>query len=223
MKKIKNHLKEERAKFAQMNFAEKRWYLWEYYKFHIAGVIFVLFLLGSLVNSILNPRPSEYLYIAWDGVSAMEFQLHELAEGLSVIAPDPARQAVFVTDFTTRGIRQHDDAMQMRFVAMLQMGAIDVLITTYDGVRAAVELAEDRRIIRNFDAVFEYFDATDIHDRILFINGQAAAISLYGSPVLDIYGIDSDDVFLCVIANSRRPYEIAKVLEVFLTEVSDDA
>lgn len=215
MKKLKMHVREEWTKFRAMDFAEKRWYLWEYYKFHIGGIILLIFILGSTVNTILNPRPAEYLYIAWDGVPAWDFQLYALEGELSVIVENPERQAVFITDYTMRGNRQFDDNMRMRFVAMLQMGAIDVMITTYDGINAAVNVEDMRPVVGTLDDMLDYVDF-DLGDRLLRINGQIVAVSLYGSPVLQSFDIDSSDAYFCVIVNSSRHFEIAKALEVFL-------
>lgn len=218
--KFKKNFREEQAKFRKMNFEEKRWYLWEYYKFQIGGVILAIFILGSITYAILNPSPREYLYIAWDGVPIAGYRLNVFAEELSIIVENPERQAVFITDYTTGDNQQINDNMQMRFVAMLQLNAIDVLITTYDGVQTALDVEPSRRVIRNVDSVLEYLyeinPEIQMNDRVLTHAGQLWAISLYGSPFLAQFDLDGGDVYFCVIANSRRPYEIAKALEVLL-------
>ncbi|MCL1845960.1 MAG: hypothetical protein FWF77_08665 [Defluviitaleaceae bacterium] len=208
-------IREEWAKFRVMNFAEKRWYLWEYYKLQMGGILLAIFILGSVANAILNPRPAEYLYIAWDNVPAFDIQLYELSEGLSVIVADPERQAVFITDYTVRGNRQFDDNMRMRFIAMLQMGAIDALITNGEGIQAAFDVEDGRVVIGNLDRVLEYTDI-EVNERFVFYRGQVMAVSLYGSPILENFGIDSSDAYFCIIVNSRRPREVAAALEVFL-------
>lgn len=228
---MKAFFKREWAKLRKMSFAEKRWYLWEYYKLHFAGIILVIFLLGYLVNWRLNPPPDEYVYIAWLGVAATTTQLENLAAELSVIVEDPERQIIQITDYSLSPNPQMNDALQARFVAFLHLGALDVFISTRE---AANEMAHFG-YIRTIDEVMDYLaqinPRLDLEDRLLlltfdheyteneFFDPDAEyfiGISLAGSPVLEEFGIDSSIAYLCVIINTRRLYEIAELLEVLL-------
>ncbi|MDR0271870.1 MAG: hypothetical protein LBI27_00935 [Clostridiales bacterium] len=212
---MKKNLQTEIKKLREMNFAEKRWYIWEYYKFHIGGLIVLFFIMVSIINSILNPKPDEYLYIAWLNIPAQSWQIEELARGLSVITEDPERQAVTITNYSETQDTRINAALETRFNALLLMGAMDVLITTREGVEAVFEIEEDFRFIRSLDEISQIYLT---EERALLIEGEIFAISLEGSPLLEYYEIDSSDAYLCVIINTERFFEIAKTLEVFLND-----
>ena len=53
---FKERLHEEAAKLKEMSFKDKFWYIWEYYKFPINGVIIAVFLVGSIGSAMYNNR-----------------------------------------------------------------------------------------------------------------------------------------------------------------------
>ena len=53
---FKERLHEEAAKLKEMSFKDKIWYIWEYYKFPIIGVIIAVFLVGSIGSAMYNNR-----------------------------------------------------------------------------------------------------------------------------------------------------------------------
>ena len=53
---FKERLHEEAAKLKEMSFKDKFWYIWEYYKFPIIGVIIAVFLVGSIGGAMYNNR-----------------------------------------------------------------------------------------------------------------------------------------------------------------------
>ena len=53
---FKERLHEEAAKLKEMSFKDKFWYIWEYYKFPIIGVIIAVFLVGSIGSAMYNNR-----------------------------------------------------------------------------------------------------------------------------------------------------------------------
>ena len=53
---FKERLHEEAAKLKEMSFKDKFWYIWEYDKFPIIGVIIAVFLVGSIGSAMYNNR-----------------------------------------------------------------------------------------------------------------------------------------------------------------------
>lgn len=49
---IREEAARERKKLKQMTWRDKLWYIWEYYKLHIAGVLLLICLLGVVCNSL---------------------------------------------------------------------------------------------------------------------------------------------------------------------------
>ena len=65
---LKEELKEEagneKRKLKEMSRQDKLWYIWEYYKFHIAAVIGVIFLIYIIGTSIYNSTKETMVYCA---------------------------------------------------------------------------------------------------------------------------------------------------------------
>jgi len=210
-------MKEEFAKFRAMTFAEMRWYIWEYYKFHIVVLILMIFLVGTFVNARLNPRPAEYLYVAWDGVPVLPWQLDELAVRLAVIAPEGGR--VTVSNYTMQDNPGMNTALQSRFIALMYLGEMDIYITTRAGAAQLSAHGYSRHVNPVREYLAEINPALDLYlQPRLYAAGtdNYMAISLGGSPLFAELGIDCADVYMSVFASSRRNYEIARALEVFL-------
>jgi hypothetical protein len=200
-------MKNELAKFRKMNFSEKRWYIWEYYRLHIGGFILVLIIAASIFNIARNPAPQNFLYIAWVNTPVNAHMLADLQENLSVIVDD--EQTVTIGDFAMQDNPQANSHLQTRFTAYLLIGAIDAVITTRDWADEAAE----KEIIRDIYDVKIFLPDDFLHDRIF-----EYAISLEGSPLLTELGFDTHDLFLCMIANTHRFDAIAKALEVLFCD-----
>jgi hypothetical protein len=232
---MKNFFKREHAKLKEMSFAEKRWYIWEYYKLHIIGTIVGVIFFGSLINIWLNPPPDNFVYVAWLGVPASAERLDFLADELSVVIDDPENYAITITNYTQiEHSPGYNQAMQTRFFSWLQLGELDVIITTRMGVN---EIAIEG-LIRPVNEVVDYWNSRNprnpLGDRITTLRAEdfvqfdefiqfreddereIVAISLAGSPLLERAGIDSELAYLCLVVNSSRPLNITKVLEVLL-------
>lgn len=55
-KTLKDTMKEERKKLRDMSFRDKCWYIWEYYKFPIIGILVAILLVISIGMTIYNNR-----------------------------------------------------------------------------------------------------------------------------------------------------------------------
>lgn len=55
-KTLKDSLREEKRKLKDMSFRDKLWYIWEYYKIPIIGVIVAAALISSISSAIYNNR-----------------------------------------------------------------------------------------------------------------------------------------------------------------------
>ena len=55
-KTLKDSLREEKRKLKDMSFRDKLWYIWEYYKIPIIGVIVAAALIASISSAIYNNR-----------------------------------------------------------------------------------------------------------------------------------------------------------------------
>ena len=55
-KTMKDSLREERHKLKDMSFKDKIWYIWEYYKFPIIGVLLAIAFIASIGTALYNNR-----------------------------------------------------------------------------------------------------------------------------------------------------------------------
>jgi len=225
---MKNFFKNEWAKLREMNFRDKRQYIWEYYKLHLFALLILAFIAGSIINAIINPSKDEYLYIAWIGIPVHPHTLAEMRESLSIIVENPERQEVWISDYSMTDNPQINMAMQTRFVGMLRLGGLDVFMTNREGMEELVSEGFVKPIqgvlsamAINHPAMYRdmgerlftiYHDIPEAH----IFGTNIMAISLAGSPFAEYYGIDSNDLYIAMVAGTSRYEAIAKALEVFL-------
>ena len=229
MRVIKNFFSQEFAKLKEMNFTDKRQYIWEYYKLHIFFIALMIFIMGSLINTwFINPPKRDYLYISWQAGVIHREPIEGLAGRLSVIVSDPGRYTVTVTDYTLTGEPQMDQAMITRFHALLSVGGVHALIATQHGIYEAAMFGILRPVQEVLDIVGEH--DRDIYAklmlRLLYISFHPEgdeelpvvsgdmAICIAGMPMVEELGIRMDDLYIGLIINSERVDELARALIV---------
>jgi hypothetical protein len=230
---MREHIRGEFAKLRVMNFAEKRQYIWEYYKLHIIFGGILLVLVGSLINTwFINPPPRQGLYIAWGEVPIAgnrAAQVERLANTLTQRVQLGENEIALVVDYSATGNASLDMTLRTRFFLSLRVGDVDVLISTAQGIyeHAAGELirpvfdltdalAGDLQSKATARMLEVTYTTTDVNDNPVATFTNYMAISLAGSPLLAEYGITSQDVYLALIINATRIDTIATLLEELL-------
>jgi len=228
---IRRFFSREHAKLKEMTFAEKRWYIWEYYKIHIILIGFTLFVAGSLINIwFINPPRRDYLYISWQGDPVFAEVLDDMATRLGVIVPDYDRYRVSVNSYVMTGDPQMDQVLVSRFHAMLSVGDVHATITTGPGIQEAAEVGLIRppvdvlAIIQESDPQLYYYIVAERLLTVTFSNvfdedapevTDTMAIDISGAPLLVDIGIGSaEGVYLGVVVNSQQIEGIARALAV---------
>lgn len=230
---MKEKLIQERDKLREMTFAEKRWYIWEYYKLHIIGFIIAAVFIGAIINSRINPPPREYLYIAWIGPPVQSHLLFEMADGLIIIVGDPDdTRIVRANSYTATGNPQMDSGLQQRFFAMMISNSIDIILTTRDGVGDVAAQGFSRpvhEVMEILAGLNPELYASIMDSETAFVSAlympesedepaeDIMGISLAGSTFIESFGIDTEDLYLMVVVTTVRLEAIAKALEVFLS------
>ena len=221
MNKIKAFFNEEATKLKQMNFTDKRQYIWEYYKFQIFLFIIISIIVGSIINRAINPPKELYLYIAW--FAPLTFNdSNDLKTGLDNIVDNPERQEVFISLYTSYGNVRMQKILAQRFQAMMQIGDIDIII--FDEYHRH----DIGNFIASLDPVIEhlqYLDPTgavvktiiDWTSESAWAEGEIInphAFSLANFKMFDNMDMSSDDLFLGVPAKTNNHIGIAKALMV---------
>jgi len=212
---MKNFFKTEWAKLKEMTFREKRQYIWEYYKLHIIGLVFAAFIIGNVLNIwVFNPPKQEYLYVVWLGEQIAPQRLQDLGDRLETILDNPERQRIVVTSYAASPVPMENMAIGTRFIGNLQLGLLDMILVPEEGLEELV--AEGFiRPVQELLQKLEYLNPP-LYDEIgRHVPTYAMAISVEGAPLLEELGIDSGGLYVAVVANTRKIYEIAKGLGVF--------
>ena len=228
---IRKFFATEGAKLKEMNFTDKRQYIWEYYKLHIFALGCLIVVTGSIVNNVfINPPMRDYLYIAWQAGMVPQEALQDMSERLSVIAEDQERYWVTVRSYELTGDPQMDQAIITRFHAILTVGDLHAMITTGEWIEQNAVFGIIRPVDDLLAAVEELCPALyeKITDRISTITftprdeevaiTDRMAISLLDAPLFTEAGFVTEDLYLCIIINSDRVYETAKALWVMFYE-----
>ena len=231
---IRKFFAEEAAKLREMNFTDKRQYIWEYYKLHMFFAALILFIGGSLINVwFINPPKRDYFYIAWQGGHIDARVLENLEDRLNIIVDEEiqGRYRATVRSYVLSGEPTFDQALVTRFHALISVGAIHTTITSYAGV----EEAAVHGLLLPVDYVMAEIAALDpvmyrvISDNVLHMTftmedgtevTAAIAINLRYAPLLTELGFNTDDLYIGVITTSTNHYQTAKGLLVMFAEGS---
>jgi len=209
-----NFFKTEGAKLREMNFAQKRQYIWDYYKLHIIGLLIFAFVVGSLVNTlVINPPMREYLYVAWFGQHA---NFEAINESLSSIVNNPDHERVLVMSYANTGNPQVDMGLQMRFSAMIHAGSIDLIIAPREDIEDFTSVGFVRGAS---DATFREHFAEITYINVDEEMSQIYVISLADAPFFEYFGIDTRELYVVTVANSQKFYEISQALNLFFSTI----
>ena len=223
---MREFIKTEAAKLREMNFTDKRQYIWEYYKLHIIAGVVVLIIIGGLINTwFINPPKRDYLYIVWQAGHMPSEVFDGIAERLSPIIEDVDRYQITVRSYVLTGDPQMDQGLIMRLQALLSIG--DVHIAIMD--RQELESSILRGIIRPVDDLISEASESNpvlaelLYDRMEFfkiqydddtIANEAMAINLQDAPLLTELYIITEDLYLGLMVTSTRVSETLKALAV---------
>ena len=223
MNTIKAFFKEEGAKLKEMNFTDKRQYIWEYYKFQIVVLIIITILAGSMIHQRLNPPRRHYLYIAWFGPITL-FNSNDLKNGLEVIIDDPEKYEVFISLYSMPGNPQMQRALAQRFNAMMTLGDIDIIIfNEFYRLDVGNFLMSLEQVIdylfylhpTGAEAIIEtilQWSSESIWEEGAIIHPQAFSLGSFA--IFHDIEMPSDDLFLGVAFGTDNHFRIAKAVLV---------
>ena len=223
-------LKVEWDKLSQMNFTEKRQYIWEYYKMHIIAFFCVTFFVVSLMNTLIfNPPRREYLYFVWVGPPVTSFVLDDFAKELDVIVENPDRYVVRATNYSLVGLDpQMIMGLQTRFVAQLQQRTLDLFLLTKDELYSfssngfVLPIWDFMEALEEINPAVYYVLSERLVEITFFAHEYDHIVtdymgaSMQGIPFFDKFYIPTDDLYLAVVINSERFERAARALEVIL-------
>jgi len=226
---FKEKVRIEITKMREMDFKTRMGYIWEYYKYLIIGLVIVLIIIGSLINTwFINPPPQTALFISWNSGFAFQEQLDDLTDALTEKIVDEKQNETVIVSMS---ISSDDDpsvsmAMIQRTVAMLAAGELDIFILDYaaldeyslsgflqplDDILAQIQSINPAVYDRIKDAVI----SASIEEEEGVTQERITGISLSNNPLLTRLDFFEQELYLGVSATSRRDENVINAIIAF--------
>lgn len=210
---LKDQLKEEARvesrKLKEMSFQDKLWYIWEYYKFHIAGVFLAILLVSVVVTSVRNASIHPGLYcMVINNRSDQELDTSVLEEDFHELMGFDKKHPVYVESmYITYG----DNATELSYASMAKISALvaskdlDIILSDQENTDhyASLDGLADLEKILPADIL------SAVGDRLFFsADGQgqpiASALDIKGTDFADAMHLSEDASYLSIIGNSQQ-------------------
>lgn len=200
-------------------FTKKWWeYFWDYYKIHVIVVVCIILAIGITVKQIMD-RPKfdfEITYSAENGLTA-----DNVTKIKEVIMP-------MINDYDSNGsvdlnIDQHlfdnddsDGEMQAAKITKLQLELVDCdsLIYIFDKEKAK-HLINIEASDGAFCSVYDWVEGNIDEESVYKYYGRFYAISLKDSKILKNAGIDTENLYISLLA----PYKVDKDSQKYIAAV----
>lgn len=200
----------EKEKLKQMSLRDKLWYIWEYYKLHLAAVVVVIALISVVGNALYRQSFTTRLSLAVvndrsGDTSSMEQLEADLREVLGCGKKDiiEINTGLFAT--YDDNITEYGYATMAKISALVASKGLDVMIADRDSIDhyAEVDAFEDLSQLLPADlyAALE----PEVYSAAGSEGGEIpAAVSLAGTRFQEITGSVMDPPYLAVISGSPR-------------------
>lgn len=189
--KLRLNFKEEKAKLSKMSWKDKIWYIWEYYKLHMLGVILLCVVIYTVGVSIHNRNITSVLYGALINDYLTEDNLETFTDEFKeAVAFNPKKESVNL-DTTIR-----IDLEQQTEFTMSSLTKVTVLVAS----QSLDFIISDTPIFENYAALDTYQDLEvllpddmkeALRGRFLYATDSTGAKKAYG---LDLSGTRYDTV-----------------------------
>lgn len=178
---LKEEMREETKKLKEMSAQDKLWYIWEYYKFHIAGVLAAVLVVYIIATSIYNSTIHPGLYcMILNNQAARELDTSILEEDFHDLMGFGKKEPVYVESmFITYGDRatEYSYASMAKVSALVASRELDVITGDRENIDhyTALDGLADLRQLLPADIL------SAVEDRLLYAQdstGQSVATSL---------------------------------------------
>jgi len=225
---FKEKMRLEIVKLREMSFKEKLEYIWEYYKYHIIGLIVAILIIVSVLNAwVFNPSPDSALFIAWSSGFATEEQFDIMTDLLRErIVDEDVNEEVIISQFF---FYSDDPSINMgtiqRTAAMIAAGMIDLFIVDTDQMEEFAQVGylrplEDilEEIKSKNPEVYSRIEDNKVIATFHFHDGRTvehvAGIMVGESPLFIKLGIFRQELFASVSITSENLENIVEALIV---------
>lgn len=208
---LKQEAREEREKLKNMSLKDKLWYIWEYYKVHIIGVVVVLAVVISVSTTMYNNRFDTALYCVVVNNRTSEpgnetQVLEELREylGLSDIREIVYDSSMFVS-YGDNSMSELSYATMAKISALVASRDLDVMISDSENIDHYSLLGG----VSDLEQVLPPDLYEQLKDRMYYAadeNGvtHACAVSLEGTKFAEDMNLVMDPPLISLFSNSEH-------------------
>ena len=204
---LREEVRAESQKLKDMSFQDKIWYIWEYYKIHIGGVVLAFLLISVVVTSVRNISIHPGLYcVVLNNLSSQDMDTSILEQDFHDHMGFGEKQPVYVESmYITYG----DNATELSYASMAKISALvaskdlDIIISDQESADhyAALDGLADLEKLLPADIL------SAVEDRLFFsLDGQgrptASSLDLKGTALAGSMRLSEDASYLSVISNS---------------------
>ncbi|MBT9777174.1 hypothetical protein GPL15_11740 [Clostridium sp. MCC353] len=207
---FKNEAREEREKLRNMTFKDKIWYIWEYYKFFIIGIVCTVGILISVGTTIYSNRFDTALYCVVINNRTTEAGnqdqvLEELKDYLNL---SDVREIVYDTSmFISYGENTNElgYATMAKISALVASRELDIMIADKDSIDNYAKLGGMTDLEEALPAdLYE-----KVKDRIYYTDNeegqkQPCAVSLEGTKFAGDMNLVMDPPLISLFSNSEN-------------------
>ena len=218
---LKEEIHNEGQKLKDMSLQDKLWYIWEYYKFHMGGVIIAIMLLYVVGTSIYNSTIHPGLYCAIiNNYSNQELDVSLLEEDFHAYMNFGKKEPVYVESmFITYG----DNATEYSYASMAKISALvasrdlDILI----GDQETIDHYASMDGLTDLSQLLPADILSVIESRLSYStgsNGQSLSVSLdiSGTDLAESMYLSKEASNLSVFSNSTHiDHSIALIRYIF--------
>jgi len=206
---LKEEIRKESRKLKDMPLKDKLWYIWEYYKLHIAGALIAVLVLSVIATSIYNITIHPGLYcIVINSRSSQPLDTRILEEDFHDLMGFGKKEPVYVESmFLTFG----DNATQYTYASMAKLSALvasrvlDILI----GDQAAMEHYISLHGLADLSKLLPADILSAVEDRLSYAandQGQREAVfvDISGTWLAETIHLSQEASNLAIVSNSTR-------------------
>lgn len=223
---IKEYIKQaatvEKEKFSQMSFADKLWYIWEYYKFHIMAVIIAVVLIGTIGSTVYRNiyyRNALYGYVL-NNYSEPLFDSTPYDEGFAGYMGYTRYEQLFLE---SSYISYGDEATEYSYAAMAKISALvaskdlDFMIMDEENFLHYMEMGAFADLRQTLPA--DVLDAAG--NRLIYAadsegNSRAYALSIADTAFSESSNLTPDCRYFGIVSNSQRTETAISLLRYIL-------
>ena len=234
-KSRKESFKEEWTKFKGLPFSDKFWYIWEYYKFHLLGVLVAFVFIGMFIQAFIQGSKPVILEGAVVDVEyknvAAEYLKEEYITALGYEPKEVNMSLDANMSVASSAAIDTQTATVMKLIALIQSNSLDFMLAGnaaleyftrdfyYQDLSQFLPAEEFARLESEGRIVYHDIPIKDSpnDDEPSSYENRAVAVRMNGTNADNELGFLEEDVYFCVISGSKRPDETLKYLNYLLT------